>query len=212
MTESATAGSLPPGYFDAVYAASDDPWAFETSPYEAAKYADSVAALGDRCYHRAFEIGCSIGVLTRRLAARCENLLAVDVSDAALARARARCVGLPRVEFRRMQVPAEFPGGTFDLIVMSEVGYYWSRPDLDLALERAENALDTGGRLLLVHWTPAVADYPLRGDEVHEIALARAAAPGRLRPLAGWRRETYRLDLLERAPAGDAAPAGPEGR
>ena len=97
-----------------------------------------------------------------------------------------------------MQVPDDFPAGPFDLIVMSEVGYYWARPDLERALERSEAALEPGGVLLLVHWTPFVADYPLRGDEVHEAALSHAGADGRLIHRRGERRESYRLDVFTR--------------
>ena len=207
LTAVAVADSLPAAYFDGVYAADPDPWRFETSPYEAAKYADTVAALGGRRFDSAFEIGCSIGVLTRQLAGRCRRLLAVDVSEAALVAARRRCSGLPQVSFARMSVPSEFPAGPFDLIVMSEVGYYWSRPDLDRALHLSATALGAGGYLLLVHWTPAVADYPLRGDDVHEAALALAAPGGALRPVAAWRRPSYRLDLLERRPGGASGAA-----
>ena len=202
----ASALTLPASYFDAVYAADDDPWRFETSAYEAAKYADSVAALGDRRFASAFEIGCSIGVLTRSLAVCCEQLFAVDISEAALRQARRRCADLPQVEFDRIDVTREFPQCRFDLVVMSEVGYYWSRPDLDRVLERIAAALLPGGLLLLVHWIADVADYPLRGDDVHEAALGRATADGAMRPVSGWRRENYRLDLLERRHATAAAP------
>ena len=199
--------TLPASYFDAVYAADPDPWRFETSAYEATKYADTVDALGDRRFASAFEIGCSIGVLTRSLATRCELLLAVDISEAALRQARQRCTDLPQVELLRIDVAQEFPQRRFDLVVMSEVGYYWSRPDLERVLERIEASLLPGGLLLLVHWTPVVADYPLRGDDVHDAALGRATATGEMRPVSGWRRENYRLDLLERRPATAAAPA-----
>ena len=37
--------TLPPEYFDHVYQANRDPWNFETSPYERAKYAATLAAL-----------------------------------------------------------------------------------------------------------------------------------------------------------------------
>ena len=212
MTTSGAA-TLPGSYFDAVYAAADDPWRFETSDYEAAKYADSVAALGAQRFANAFEIGCSIGVLTRLLAGRCDHLLAVDISEAALMRSRARCVDLSAVEFALMDVTTAFPDRRFDLVVMSEVGYYWSRPDLARVLGHIEAALRPGGRLLLVHWTPAVADYPLRGDEVHGTVLARAAAPGgALVSVSGWRRESYRLDLLERRPEPAGAPAATASR
>jgi len=69
--------SLPPGYFDALYAASPDPWAFETSAYERAKYAATLDALPARRYRRALEVGCSIGVLTRQLADRCDIKISI---------------------------------------------------------------------------------------------------------------------------------------
>jgi SAM-dependent methyltransferase len=192
--------SLPGDYFDRVYGANDDPWGFDTSPYEAEKYATTLAALGDRRFEDAFEIGCSIGVLTAQLAPRCQRLLAVDVSDAPLASARQRCAALPQVLLQRMQVPAEFPSGSFDLVLMSEVGYYWNRTDLSRAAQAIVSALRPGGWWLLVHWTPEVHDYPLRGDEVHEQALRFADEGGPMRRLLQQRKESYRVDLLERKP------------
>jgi len=191
--------SLPPSYFDDVYGANLDPWGFETSPYERDKYTATLAALPRTRYRRAFEIGCSIGVLTERLAPRCDSLLSVDVSAAALARARERCRDLPGVTFRLMRVPEEFPDGAFNLILVSEVGYYWSRDDLARARRLIVARLEHGGHLLLVHWTPYVPDYPLTGDEVHDSFLAYAAQAGSgLRHLRGDRAAQYRLDLFER--------------
>ena len=77
-------------YFDELYAGDPDPWGFETSAYEQAKYAATIDALEGRRYAGALEIGCSIGVLTARLAEHCDALLAVDAAQAAAdARARA---------------------------------------------------------------------------------------------------------------------------
>lgn len=190
--------SLPPRYFEDVYAANDDPWGFETSPYEAAKYAATLAALPRPRYRRGFEIGCSLGVLTERLALRCDDLLAVDVVPGVLDRARRRCRRLRHVRFAEMAVPRAFPTETFDLTVASEVGYYWGGADFERARELIVGALEPGGHLLLVHWTPWVHDYPLTGDQVHDRFLAETGAEGRLRHLGGERRETYRLDLLQR--------------
>lgn len=186
--------TLPPAYFDDVYAAADDPWRFETSPYEAEKYAATLAALPRPRYGSAFEIGCSIGVLTARLAGRCDRLLAVDVSGRALARARARTAGLPHVRVERLRVPDEFPRERFDFVLLSEVGYYWGEADGARALDEIAGALGAGGELLLVHWTPAVPDYPRTGDAVHAQALARPE----FRHVHGERHPQYRLDLLER--------------
>ncbi|WP_035559265.1 class I SAM-dependent DNA methyltransferase [Hymenobacter sp. IS2118] len=190
--------TLPPEYFDQVYQANRDPWGFESSPYEREKYAATLAALPRAHYPEAFEIGCSLGVLTAQLASRCGHLLAVDVSEAALAQARQRCAGLPHVAVQRMQVPEEIPEQQFDLILVSEVGYYWSAADLALAADRLIGRLLPGGQLLLVHWTPPVHDYPLTGDDVHAHFLAKAGDDGPMHHLAGQRHETYRLDLLER--------------
>ena len=190
--------TLPPAYFRDVYRANDDPWSFETSPYEREKYATTLAALPRPHYARAFEIGCSLGVLTAQLAPRCGHLLAVDVAAAPLERARQRCAGLPQVELRVLRVPEEFPAGQFELILLSEVGYYWSPADLARAAEQLVAALPPGGQLLLVHWTPPVHDYPLTGDEVHAYFLQQATADGPLRHLTGQRHATYRLDLLEK--------------
>ena len=190
--------TLSPGYFDDVYRASEDPWAFASSPYEREKYAVTLAALSKLRYERAFEIGCSIGVLTAQLALRCRQLLSVDVSEAALAKARQRCAGLPQVVLRKMQVPSDFPNGQFDLILVSEVGYYWAPADLARAADLMLAALPAGAQLLLVHWTPAVPDYPLTGDEVHEFFLQKATPDGLLAHLHGHRAEKYRLDLFEK--------------
>ena len=190
--------SLPPEYFDQVYQANRDPWNFETSPYEREKYAATLAALPRSHYAEAFEIGCSLGILTAQLAPRCGYLLAVDVSEAALAQARTRCADLAQVEVRLLRVPEEFPGHPFDLILLSEVGYYWSPADLARAADQIVAGLAPGGQLLLVHWTPPVHDYPLTGDDVHEHFLAQATATGPLRSISGQRQEQYRLDLLEK--------------
>ena len=197
MPNSNAPASLTPAYFDDVYRAKSDPWNFASSPYEAAKYAATLAALPRPRYANAFEPGCSIGVLTAQLAPRCDRLLATDVSDHALAQARERCSPFPHVRFERRLLPTEFPTDeTFDLILLSEIGYYLAMPDLlrlrDLCLTR----LAAAGHLLLVHWTPPVHDYPLTGDEVH--STFAAATGERLRPLANRREETYRLDLFER--------------
>ena len=106
MTEAA---SLPPAYFDALYARDDDPWRFATSAYESEKYAATLDALPATRFANAFEVGCSIGVLTRLLATRCDALLAADVAEAALSQARARCADCAHVMVRHMRVPAEWP-------------------------------------------------------------------------------------------------------
>ncbi len=186
--------SLGASYFAQIYQTNLDPWNFETSQYEREKYLASLAALPLERYRRAFEIGGSIGVLTRMLADRCDRLLSIDVSSLAQGRAQARCADQPQVKFQIMQFPGETPDQTFDLIVLSEVGYYLSEKDLLIARDWIVNALPPGGHLLLVHWTPLVEDYPLTGDEVHDLFLAITPAP--LTCVFSSRKTHYRIDVL----------------
>ncbi len=198
--------SLPPDYFEAIYARDPDPWRFADSAYERAKYDASLAALERPHYPRALEVGCSIGVLTRDLAPRCLSLLALDAAAAPLEAARARCAGLPQVAFRQMLVPRDWPAAEpqdhaseaapFDLILLSEVVYYLDAADVGRLAARVGAALAPGGEVLLVHWTGAT-DYPLSGDDATAIFLDAAKGYAAVRRQS--REAGYRLDLL-RAP------------
>ena len=61
--------SLDREYFEGLYRKDADPWKFALSPYEQAKYDQTVLALGDEPVQRGLEIGCSIGVLTQQAGA-----------------------------------------------------------------------------------------------------------------------------------------------
>jgi SAM-dependent methyltransferase len=193
-----TQNSLTPDYFDSLYNADSDPWKFETSDYEAKKYAATLAALTKSRYRSALEIGGSIGVLTEMLAQRCDSLLSIDVSELAQQKAIDRCRSLSNVRFQLMQVPRSYPNEQFDLTVLSEVGYYWCWEDLKMAQQVIVNHLEPGGQLLLVHWTPyeEYYDNPLSGDQVHEAFLALPAS--QIKHVKGDRAAQYRLDLFER--------------
>ncbi|QHV97677.1 class I SAM-dependent DNA methyltransferase [Spirosoma endbachense] len=190
--------SLPTTYFDDVYRASIDPWSFETSPYEKAKYEATLAALSKNHYRNAFEIGCSIGVLSQMLAQRCDKLLAVDASELPLETARKRLAPYSQVTTRQMSIPNEFPDQQFDLILLSEVGYYLALDDLKRTRQLMIDHLEIGGHLLLVHWTPFVPDYPLTGDQVHEQFMEATGEGNSLTHLSGQRTDKYRLDLFRR--------------
>jgi 2-polyprenyl-3-methyl-5-hydroxy-6-metoxy-1,4-benzoquinol methylase len=144
--------SVPAARFERLYRDQPDPWNLGASPYEAAKYAATVTALPDRRFASGLEVGCSIGTLSAHLAPRCINFLGVDFAQAPLAEARRRCEGHPGALFRHMAVPEEWPEGSFDLIVLSEVLYYLDLTDLDALAARCESSLRPGGVILLVNW------------------------------------------------------------
>ncbi|HUG15448.1 MAG TPA: SAM-dependent methyltransferase [Thermomicrobiales bacterium] len=182
--------------FEQLYRNDPDPWRYETSHYEREKFTATLAALPRATYSSALEIGCSIGVLTELLARRCERLLAIDAAQTAVRRAAERCRDLPQVRVAGGHVPDEFPDGAFDLIVLSETGYYLSPADLRATAERIVSALTPGGQLLLAHSVELIDDATMPGDEVHAAFITGFSTE--LRHRFGQRRERYRLDLLER--------------
>jgi SAM-dependent methyltransferase len=166
--------TLGPGYFDAMYAAKPDPWSLRTRWYEARKYAISIAMLPRQRYRDAFEPGCSVGVLTGMLAPRCDRLLSCDMTSAAVKAAAQHTARYPNVRVEQRAILGAWPPGRFDLIVLSEILYYFAGGDLDHVLDLAVAALRPAGSLLAVHWRHPVADYPRSGDEVHAALAARA--------------------------------------
>lgn len=174
-------------YFERIYERREDPWGYLDRWYEQRKRDATLAALPSERYDHALEVGCSIGVLTERLAERCGDLLAVDVSALAVERARARLGDRARIE--QLDATSTLPAGPFDLVVLSEVGYYFGDA-LDVVLDAARAALSATGDLVACHWRHPVEDYPLSGDEVH----ARIAGLGLAR-LVRHEEEDFLLEV-----------------
>jgi SAM-dependent methyltransferase len=180
-------------YFEDLYAESSDPWGFETSDYERRKYERTLESFKGRRFRRAFEAGSSIGVFTAMLAPRCDELLAVDTSKKAVEIARERLAEQSHVRLERRTLPEEMPDGPFDLIVASEVLYYWPREVVLEALRCFEGILAPGGVLVAVHWRKETKTYPLQGDEVHELLVGHT----RLNNVKTIHEPEYRLDVFE---------------
>ena len=178
-----------PEAFEARYreAPDHDPWRFATSRYEQQRYDVTVATLPERRFVRAFEPGCATGELTARLATRCDHVVALDPSATALAVAAERTAGLPGVDLRRGTLPEDWPEGSFDLLVLSEIGYYFDPPTLRALLQRTLAAATPGACLLGVHWTGHSRDHVLHGDAVQELIAEAAGAPTLVADRPGFR-------------------------
>lgn len=187
--------SLKADYFEGIFASDDDPWGLASSDYERRKFDRTIAVLQDRRYAAALEVGCAHGVLTERLEAICDHLLAIDISETALHRARERLGIRPQIDFARMGFPRLSPPGTFDLCILSEVAYYWDPGDLALAGQWMNAHLMPGGRALLVHYTGAT-DYPCSADEA--VRILEDVTSGNFTHCLAERYHKYRLDLWER--------------
>jgi SAM-dependent methyltransferase len=158
--------TIPPEYFEEKYKADLDPWRFRTNDYERDKYQATLGSLTKDKYSAGLEVGCSIGELTKLLNPRCANLLAIDGSATAIEAARS--VNDRNVSFCVANLPEEFPDGSFDLIVLSEVLYYFEKSDLQRVAQSCMDAISRGGDIILCHWL-GETDYPLSGVEASEL-------------------------------------------
>ncbi|GLB67678.1 hypothetical protein AHIS1636_21180 [Arthrobacter mangrovi] len=181
--------------FDSLYRRKKDPWSYLSSWYEQRKRAVTMAALPRERYRHAFEAGCSLGLLTEELAARCGRVTAVDASEVALQRAAERLAGSTQVKLLRGDLPDGWPDAArdLDLVVVSEIGYFLQAAELRRLLERAKETLVPGGHLVLCHWLNPIMGWELDGETVH--AMARATT--------GWdvvvehRERDFLLEVLQ---------------
>jgi SAM-dependent methyltransferase len=190
---------LPDSYFDGKYAETADPWQLQQRWYERRKYAITLALLPYPRFRHAFEPGCSIGVLTEHLTHRCDHVTATDVATAALDAANRRFVeagSRDRVTLLRSSLNESWPATQFDLVVLSEVGYYLDAAELRTVLDREVARLARGTVVIAAHWRHRVDDYPITGERANDII---GATPG-LHHLGGYRDEDVVIEVFDTAP------------
>ncbi|MGV8918448.1 MAG: class I SAM-dependent methyltransferase [Pseudomonas sp.] len=195
--------SLSPEYFEQLFSASEDPWSFRTRWYEKRKREVTLASLVRQRYARIFEPACANGELSALLAERCDELLCQDINETAvkLARHRLREYGNVRVEHARM--PGDWPDGYFDLIVLSEVGYFLDAGEWAQVIEQTQLSLSPEGGILACHWLHPIEGCSQDGRQVHAALetllplhrLVRHEEPDFI--LEYWSRQPTSLDLAE---------------
>lgn len=185
-------------YFENLYTYNSDPWNFKTSEYELAKYDLIIKTTTEYTICIGLELGCSIGIQTRMLAEVCQSILAVDVSSTAVAQAREECIELTNVAFECADIATSFPPGPLDMITLCELGYYFDEPTLMDIYSKISDVLDIGGKLLMVHWTSYVPDYPLTGTAVHEIFEHYVKKKGNFRTVFNESQYLFRIQVWER--------------
>lgn len=169
MSETTSPDPSSAAFFERKYQESADPWNFNGSAYELERYEVTMQAIAGRHFRHAFEPGCSVGVLTARLAQACDRVTAVDLSETAVAAARIRCARWNNVELRAGSLADPIQEADFDLVVLSEIGYYLPAGELRRCGAALLGKLVPGGCLLAVHWLGQSDDHLLSGDEVHTV-------------------------------------------
>ncbi|MES2889280.1 MAG: SAM-dependent methyltransferase [Pseudomonadota bacterium] len=164
-------------HFDALFEQDDDPWCFRSRWYEQRKRAVTLACLPDRRYGQAFEPGCANGELSAALAERCDILWVSDGSARALALARVRLAAWPQTRFGQHRLPQEWPAARFDLVVVSELAYYFSADELHTLAARIKGSLTEQGTVLACHWRHPLAGHELSADQVHALLGCHLGLP-----------------------------------
>ncbi|TCK19825.1 class I SAM-dependent DNA methyltransferase [Pseudonocardia endophytica] len=189
-----------------------NPYGIDANPYEQQKYTSIMNTLAGRRYRRVLEIGCGEGHLSERLAGVTGELLGVDISADATARAAAR---VPSATFETRMLPAEMPAGTFDLIVCSDVLYYWEPTTLRTGLDRLIDHLEAGGVLLAYHYRGDFGQVN-RADHVHD-RLRALVAGGKVHGVVSERIDDLgpdgagvRFDVVATAPVPSIPAQRPE--
>ena len=154
---------------------------------------------------RALEVGCAEGRWTHRLAAIADEVVGTDIAWNAVRKAKRRHRHEQQIRFRVADLLGDpLPEPPFDLVVCSEVLYYFRRDQLPGVNDRLVALLRPAGRLLLVHERSlgddaagmSLKDFGAR--TVHDALGAHRA----LRVEANVERPTFRATLLRRLPAG----------
>lgn len=164
------------------------------------QFADVV---GDLTPGRALDLGCGEGADSVWLAQRGWTVVAVDISDTALGRARAAAVSrdvADRIEFVQRDLSEGLPEGSFDLI-SSQFLHSKVPLDRETILASAAAALRPGGVLVIVdHGAPPPWTSKL---DHHEFPSAEEVVAGL--NLSADEFEQVRVDAVERQ------AVGPEG-
>lgn len=162
--------------YERLFQAVEDPWNFTNSPYERRRLERLLGAALRVPHERVLEVGCAEGVFTEMLSGIARQVVAIDVSETAISRARRRN---PGVEFHLAGLEEFESEGRFDLVVCAETLYLIQ--DVSAAIQK----LNRLARHVLVSYTlrqrkkvePHLAGIPLLYEEVFhrwEMVMPRA--------------------------------------
>lgn len=177
-------------FFEKMYQKNSDPWGFATVPYELYRYQRICKVINHKRHNLIFEAGCSIGVLTEKLANLADFVEAIDISPTAISLAQARCNYLENVRVTCNSL-TDYPYiNSPDLIILSEIGYYFDSIEWKKILVQLIKNTPYSFYLLASHWLGTSSDHLLSGDEVHTIVCSMKD----LHSVYSERHDNFRLD------------------
>ncbi len=123
-------------------------------------------------------------------------LLAVDRAPTAVRATGAKLRGSDHVTVAHAVLPAQLPDRTFDLVVASEILYYFTAGDLGRLLDGLISRLRPGGEFVAAHWRASDKSYGYDGFNVHDQLGQRSE----LDTVVHHEDENFVLDILRRRP------------
>jgi SAM-dependent methyltransferase len=147
--------------FERLYLEKSDPWEFRSSAYELQKYKRTLDRILERRKgsERVLEVGCSVGTFTRQLAENFQQVVAIDFSDEAIARAAEYCGEKRTIRFIRSNLQSLKLNDAFDVIVCSEILYYIDRRHSAAVCTQLKRLLAPNGVIVTVCEATSEPDF-----------------------------------------------------
>ncbi|HEV7689706.1 MAG TPA: class I SAM-dependent methyltransferase [Hyphomonadaceae bacterium] len=139
--------------FEAKYRKHGDYFGYRSNPYELEKYERTLALMRlwrPDTAQSALEIGCSVGVFTKMIAAEFSRVTAVDIAKEALAIAATEVGSTGQVTYVQSDLLSLKLNQTFDVIFCAEVLMYIREPDAPAACKALDDHLAPGGIIIEV--------------------------------------------------------------
>lgn len=137
-------------YFELKYIR-NNPYRVNGSFYDIEQCNRAVEIIKGRRYSSILEIGCGNGYLLERYSSLSDRVIVTDISRLALKRAKERLKGKKHIEFRQSDLLKEDINEKFDLVICSEVLYYFTLDQLKGVVPKILNYIKKDGNLLSIH-------------------------------------------------------------
>ncbi|MBY0493841.1 MAG: class I SAM-dependent methyltransferase [Cyanobacteria bacterium] len=181
-------GFAPADAFEQLYRRREDPWDVRHSPFTRDRYLEVMRTLTAFAPCRSMlDVGCGEGTFTQYLTGFAGDVVGIDISATAIARARR---GVPRARFHETSLEAFEPAVPFDVVVAIEMLYY--APSVTAALDKLRR-LATHVVISYTHRDRARLDPEL---DRYSVPIART-----FHPYFGTKRFGFVIATLPGAPA-----------
>jgi predicted TPR repeat methyltransferase len=164
MIDQKLVGEKAKDFFEDIWS-HDDHWALESSEYEKRRFETILSMICDRRYNRVLEIGCGRGTFTKFLSTLADEVVALDISNAAIDRAQTSKSGGGVINYQVANI-MEFDlrsQGQWDLIVFSEtiylLGWLYSYFQIGWLAFELLTFTNNGGRLMLANTLGKAEDF-----------------------------------------------------